>query len=298
MADYGVTPAGFARKPLPVIKAELEAALRTQFGPDLILTPQSPMGQIVGVFSDYVAEMWEQLEAVYQSHDPDQAEATQLDTLARLRNLYRNDLSDEDLRQAITNADRGSVDVQDIAAAAGQIAGVTFSRVYVNNRDEADERGLPGGRVAIVAEGGDSGTIADTLRRFVAPGIALFGNTYIDSVADGYCRSIPIVRPVVVPVTVEIAVRTRRDQADCPPPALAALRQDFAAAWAALRENGRDVSFYTVRQIIEAANPAVEVVTVEATRPDMEPPGVNATVAIDFTEIAEIALDDLTVVAA
>lgn len=296
MADYGVTPAGFVRKPLAVIKRDIEARLRTQFGSDLVLSPQSPMGQLVGVMADYVAaEVWEVGENVYQSFDVDQAEGVSLDYLGRLRSTFRNGRSDEDFRRAISNAERGSIDVQDINAAVAQITGVTYSAVFVNNGLDNDERGLPRGRLAVVVEGGEDSAIANAMRLYVRPGTEMFGNAYIDSVVDGYCQSYPIVRPISVPVTMAVVVRTRRDQNDCPPASLANVEAALVADWQATRQNGRDVSFYTVRQVIESRYPGIEVVSVNASRPDTEPPGVNATVEIDFTEIADVEIDRVSV---
>ena len=64
MTDYGVQPTGFVRKPLAVILAEIESSLITEFGPGVIQTPQSPLGQINGTFADIMAEMWELFEDV------------------------------------------------------------------------------------------------------------------------------------------------------------------------------------------------------------------------------------------
>ena len=52
MTDYGVQPTGFVRKPLSVIKADMEAMNRAEFGSNVIQTPQSPLGQIVGILSE------------------------------------------------------------------------------------------------------------------------------------------------------------------------------------------------------------------------------------------------------
>ncbi|WP_116082126.1 hypothetical protein [Tropicimonas sp. IMCC34011] len=295
MAEYGVTPEGYARKPLAVRKAELERSFRQVFGADIILSPQSPAGQLIGLFADAVTEVDEVSEAVYQAHDPDQAEGAALDTLARLRNLYRNGRPDEALRAAITNEGRGSVDVQDINAAVARITGVTYSRVFVNYGDQEDDNGLPAGRIAVAVIGGDDEEIADAMRLYIAPGVSIFGNTYINSLTGGYCQSYPVVRPVDVPVSIVVTVNARRDRADCPAPSLAAIQQAIAEGWAVSRQNGRDVSFYTIRSIVEALYPSVEVVTVEGERPDVEPLGVNQPARIAFTEIASLALANIDV---
>ena len=88
MADYGVQSEGFVRKPLSIVLAEIESALITEFGPGFVQTPQTPMGQINGIFAEAVAKLWEHAEDIYQSYDPDQAEGTRLDTLGRLRKYF------------------------------------------------------------------------------------------------------------------------------------------------------------------------------------------------------------------
>lgn len=54
MTEYGVVTTGFSRKPLTVIIAELEAANIIFFGPGLIQTSQSPMGQLNGLRADAI----------------------------------------------------------------------------------------------------------------------------------------------------------------------------------------------------------------------------------------------------
>ena len=53
MTDYGITKEGFIVKPLPVILAEIEALMITEFGPDVIQTPQSPLP-----FQIYNEHLW------------------------------------------------------------------------------------------------------------------------------------------------------------------------------------------------------------------------------------------------
>ena len=78
MSDWGVTPAGFVRKPADQIKADLEADLRAQFGEGLTLTPESVLGQVVGLSTGWFSELWQLLEGVYSSRYPDSASGTSL----------------------------------------------------------------------------------------------------------------------------------------------------------------------------------------------------------------------------
>ena len=59
------------------------------FGPDITTDEDSVFGQIISVFSDELATVWEGLEAVYDSQKPDAAEGVQLDDVADLNGVTR-----------------------------------------------------------------------------------------------------------------------------------------------------------------------------------------------------------------
>lgn len=85
----GLTREGFERKRLSDIKSEIESALKTQFGGDIDLRAESVFGQIVGVLSLPISELWEEAENVYLSFDPDYASGVSLDSLAALTGITR-----------------------------------------------------------------------------------------------------------------------------------------------------------------------------------------------------------------
>lgn len=288
MTEYGIVPTGFNRKPLAVILAEIEAKNITEFGPDVIQTSQSPLGQLNGVMADLIAQLWEQTEGLYQSYDPDQAEGTRLDILGNLRLLSRNGATDDTFRQSITNFGQGRIDVQDLARAIGGISGVTYAQVFINETGEVAFEGLERGTVAVAVIGGEDEDIADVLRRYIVPGISTYGNTRATSNVEGFCRSMSIIRPTEVIVDVDILVRRSVDQQNCPPPSVVAIEQLLEAVWLESRINGQDPSFYTVRSIIEREFSNVEVVQVTGTRDGLPTPGINQPVPIGFMEIAKL----------
>lgn len=71
--DYGVTVTGFVKKPLEVCRAELEAAIKEQFGDESDVSAASPFGQLIGIFAEREADLWEGMELVYLSQYPDTA---------------------------------------------------------------------------------------------------------------------------------------------------------------------------------------------------------------------------------
>lgn len=281
--NYGIASTGFSRKPLAVILAEIEARMVTEFGSGVIQTSQSPLGQINGLMADLVTELWEQAEDVYQSYDPEQAEGTRLDTLGNLRLITRNGASDDQYRRAITNIGQGRVDVQDLAYALRGIDGVTYAQVFVNQTGEVTPDGLEAGTVAVAVIGGDDQEIAEVLRRYVVPGVNTYGNIHVSTNIDGFCRALAIIRPLEVEVTLTVSVRRVTDVQNCPPASLEAIGARLKELWLAERVNGLDVSFYTVRSIIEREFANIEVVGIQASR-DGLPADLQA--VIGFVEIA------------
>jgi len=290
---YGVQPTGFVRKPLSTILAEIEAALITEFGPNVIQTAQSPLGQINGIFAEALSKEWENAEDIYQSYDPDQAEGTRLDTLASIRLIHRGSSDTDDIfRRAITNAGQARIDLQDISRAIAAIEGVTYCHVWVNDTGAVDENGMPGGSVCIAVTGGDDNEIAAAIRQYIVPGVTVFGATTIESVIDGYCRTFRILRPIDVPVDLTVTVRTFKDTLGCPPPAASAIKAALINGLFLL--NGDDVSFYRVRSVIESQVSNVEVISIVGSRDEIEQ-GPNVSVDIAFIERASLASDDVVI---
>lgn len=85
----GLSKFGFEIKRLPEIKAEIESALRTAFGDEIDLRAESVFGQLVGVLSLPISELWEEAQNVYLSFDPDYADGVSLDSLAALTGVTR-----------------------------------------------------------------------------------------------------------------------------------------------------------------------------------------------------------------
>lgn len=86
---YGLTPTGFVPKPQQEIISEIQQQLVALFGQNLDFLPESIFGQIVGVFSEREALIWQELEAIYASQYPEGAEGTSVDNILALNNLRR-----------------------------------------------------------------------------------------------------------------------------------------------------------------------------------------------------------------
>lgn len=299
MAGYGVIPEGFNRKPLGTILAEIEADMVTEFGPQVVQTSQSPFGQLNGVMAELIDRLWGVAQDTYQSYDVNQAEKMRLEQLARLRLLRRAaGETDAELRRATTNEGRAQVDVPDIERALLGVEGVTYAKVFLNSDVGMDANLLPSSSICAAVLGGDENELAAALRRFVVPGISTYGNTPVSTLDDGRCRSLTILRPILVPVKLTIQIRTQRDNNGCPPPSTVAVRDSFLLDMNVDGPkrliNGDDLDYFRVRSAIEAQFPNVEVLSFIGERDGIAGP-TNSPVDIAFIEMATLATADVTV---
>lgn len=293
--SYGVQPTGFVRKPLPTILAEIEAAVEVAF-PGAIQTPESPFGQLNGITSSLVTKLWEIVEDTYQSADPDQAEGVRLEQLGRLRLVERIDGElDPAYRAAITNSDRARLDIADIERAAASATGVTWAKAYAAGRCSTIQ-GLPPRSVAVAVLGGDAADIAASVRPYVVPGIDLYGNTSVDLIVDGYCRTYAIVRPTMRQLRLDLQVRLLPDRQGCPPPSAIAVAEVIGNGFSGLDrpENGKDVDLHLLRTILVGSYKNVEIVSGTVTLlPDGAP--VPLPYSVLFLEMATVSADDVHV---
>ena len=295
---YGVQPTGFVRKGLPELLEERKAKNREIFGPGVIQEPQTPLGQLNGILSDFEAAVWEILQEVYQSVDPDQAEGLRLEQLARIRLLVRAaGETDAQLARAITNEGVARISRADFQRAVLGIAGVTWVRIFSNDSNATDANGLPPHSVSVSALGGLDAEIAQVARRFITPGITSAGNVAVETTIEGFCRTINIARPVEVPITLEIDVRKLNDENGCPPPSNAAIAEAVVASLSGDTRpaNGVDITTHIVTRTLAAVHPNVEVVAVRGAR------NLNAVGALPipmgFYEMALAAVARVTITA-
>lgn len=87
--QFGLTPQGFVVKQQSDIITEITASLQAAFGSNINLLPQSVFGQIVNIFSEREALIWQLAEAVYSSQYPAGAEGTSVDNILALNGLSR-----------------------------------------------------------------------------------------------------------------------------------------------------------------------------------------------------------------
>jgi len=89
MSDYGVSTTGFKRKRLDLLLQELNAEVKTIFGDNFNVSPESPDGQINGVISESNANLWELAEEAYNAFNPKAASGASLSNLVQLNKINR-----------------------------------------------------------------------------------------------------------------------------------------------------------------------------------------------------------------
>lgn len=90
MADeFGLTALGLKIKQLQTIKTEIQTSLQGLLGLNLNFLPESVFGNIVGVFSEREALLWQVIEALYNSRRASGAEGIAVDDLLALTNDRR-----------------------------------------------------------------------------------------------------------------------------------------------------------------------------------------------------------------
>lgn len=293
---YGVQPTGYVKKPLAVHLAEIEASMVDLFGPGVVQTEQSPLGQLNGLYADLSYDLDERGEDLYQSFDPEQAEGSRLDILARYRLLSRRaGESDESFRRAITNVDRARIDLSDLSTALSAINGVSWSRVYVNEDATTDADGIPPNTVSVAVIGGDDDEVAQLVRRYVVPGVGMYGNTTIETTIGGFCRRIRVIRPVLIPTSVEIDVQSRPLKNGCPPPSVNAMAAGLYTELTGPDRpgNGEDGTVYLFRKIMERLYPNVEVVDVRLSQAPAAP--TTPPLVMSFFQMMSFNADDILV---
>jgi uncharacterized phage protein gp47/JayE len=89
MSDYGVSSTGFKRKRLNLLLEELNSEVKSIFGENFNVSPESPDGQINGVISESNANLWEIAEEAYNAFNPKAAAGTTLSNLVQLNGITR-----------------------------------------------------------------------------------------------------------------------------------------------------------------------------------------------------------------
>lgn len=86
---FGLTPTGFNRKTVEDILAEIEASQKSIIDPELDVSAETPIGQLNGIFSSKLGELWELAEAVNANQYPDTSSDFGLDGVSSITGTFR-----------------------------------------------------------------------------------------------------------------------------------------------------------------------------------------------------------------
>lgn len=106
---YGLTDQGLVVKSRAVTRSDFNLALRRAFGNAMNLGDSSVLGQIVGIFSDRVGELWELLEMIASSQDPDKATSSLLDAICLITGTKRPLAAQSSVSLTLTGVDGTAV---------------------------------------------------------------------------------------------------------------------------------------------------------------------------------------------
>ena len=87
MADYGLSAEGFKQKRLADIIQSMNSRIADQLGVQISTEANSVFGQLIGVFSYEIADLWEQTAQVYGAMYPHTASGVSLDNASALAGI-------------------------------------------------------------------------------------------------------------------------------------------------------------------------------------------------------------------
>lgn len=197
MADFGLLSTGFARKPLAVIDAEVEAALRA-ISQLITLEADDPFAQSIKVVNGKFGELWELAEAVNASQDPDEAGGSSLDALGALTGTRRNAASTSKVVATVNLDDGTDIEIGDAIASVVGDPNATFK----NTEKMVNASGVTANfQVAFEAE--DTGPVVAAAGTLTNIDGALSGWNSITNAADATLGEV---------IEVDGPYRLRRDQ--------------------------------------------------------------------------------------
>lgn len=102
MSEFGISNEGFKRKRLDQLLEELNDEVKSIFGDNFNVSPESPDGQINGVVSESNANLWELAEDSYNAFNPSAATGVTLSNLVQLNGITRLPATSSRVQLSIT----------------------------------------------------------------------------------------------------------------------------------------------------------------------------------------------------
>jgi len=173
---YGVDSTGFVPKPLADIKTDLETGFKSVFGAGITVEPQSAFGQIIGLVSDRLADLWQLGQAVYNASYPDGAEGVALDNLCALTGVARLPASYSYVTVTATGTNGTVISTSFVASVAG--TGVQFQNT--------SSQTISGGTATLTMKAVNTGPLTAAAGTLTVIETPVSGLTSITNAADQY----------------------------------------------------------------------------------------------------------------
>ena len=173
---------------------DLVSAYRNIFGLDAELSPAFPDYQLLSVFAKALDDTSALAVQAFNSRNPAYATGRALDLLLPQYGLSRAaGETDAEIRKKIRNslAGRGAGSAEAIVSAVKQKPYVTDAKLYVNDTDSTDAKGIPAHSLCLVTKGGLAGDVAQAIYDKKAPGLGTWGATSGNAV-DAQGNTVPI----------------------------------------------------------------------------------------------------------
>lgn len=102
MTDFGIQPEGFNLKTLSDIILEMDDEFKSVYGENTTVAPESPLGQIIGILSISISELWEVGQLSFDSYNPSSSQGAALSNLVQLNGIVRLEASGSTVVLTIT----------------------------------------------------------------------------------------------------------------------------------------------------------------------------------------------------
>ena len=167
--------------------ADMVSAYRSIFGIDAEMSESVPDYQLLSVFAKALDDTSALVLQAYNSRNPLYASGNALDLLLPMYGLSRQTGEDDATargRISAALAAKGAGSIDAVLAAVKAAKWVRDAKVYENDTDATDARGIPAHSLAAVIYAGDGPSVAKAIWDTKAPGIGTYGNSS-DVFTDG-----------------------------------------------------------------------------------------------------------------
>ena len=215
--NYGVQPSGFIRPTLADLIQE-EKDIMLLGWPSLTFAAGSPELAIVEARAKAEDQKWQQLECVYQSFNPCNAEGCALDDRAAIFGIVRQvGEKDAELRRRVKSGTAQGCGFETaLQTKLENITGVELVRIYNNTTGGVDAiTGNVSGSYEVVIQGGDDTEIAEAIWE-CSTGATQLGNTSVQITdKSGICRFVRFTRPTETPMCIKLHLTTYDTSCGC-----------------------------------------------------------------------------------